>query len=106
MTTEQKAQNTSTAIANIVRICEGRYIVPSRRVVGESYLVIRNAEGVLTCDCEGAYHGHSCWHVTAVAQAETRRAAAPLEPRSDAALDPAVIARRAAGMALITGGRR
>jgi hypothetical protein len=98
MTTAERTRNTQTASANIVRISADRYLVPSRTEIGKTYLVIRNAEGRMICDCDAAIVGRACWHLTAVAKVAVARG-------QSSEVDPAVAARRAAGMSLITGGR-
>ena len=97
MTTEQLIENTEVASANIVTVSAARWLVPSRTKIGTSYLVVRNSDGQMICDCESGFHRGYCWHVTAVVKRQAERHVATATP------DPVIAQRRAAGMALIRG---
>lgn len=47
-----------------------RWRVASRTTSGQSYTVVKLADGTLQCSCAAAVNGRSCWHLRAVAQAE------------------------------------
>lgn len=94
MTAAELAANTTVATNNIVVRNAREWVVPSRRIVGQTYLVARNRHGDLTCNCEAAFRGMRCWHIAVV---EERF---PDSKPANADLD-------ALGVALLTGkGRR
>lgn len=65
MTREQLQANTEIAKRHIVVRRENEWVVPSRRQIGQVYIVARR-KGQLTCNCEAAIRGITCWHINAV----------------------------------------
>ncbi len=91
MTRQQLDRNTDVARARIRQIGYQQWIVPSRRVVGVTYVVTRHA-GRSSCTCKAAGQGMRCWHV-----AEVEATLAPATPERP---DPAL------GLHVLTGGRQ
>lgn len=76
MTREQLQANTEIAKQHIVVRRENEWVVPSRRQIGQVYIVARR-NGQMTCNCEAALRGINCWHIAAV----TERFPEPLPER-------------------------
>lgn len=93
MTREQLQANTEIAKQHIVVRGNGEWVVPSRRQIGQVYIVARR-KGQMTCNCEAALRGIQCWHIAAV----NERFAAP-EPEES----PEMVETRRQMMNLLRG---